>query len=550
MKKYLSVILTAAMLLSMTACTSAEQTELPAEGGTASAGAPEKPETGEEKPASSDETGTAAPAEPEIEHAESVDAPTAESTEEAAPETTTASTAPEAAPDKPASTTASPATEKPASTAPETAPEKPASTTRATTAATTYGPTDIGGSGGSGEVTEELDGFWYADEAPCEAAEDVPDTGGIGEFGVIAESAAAPKEGAYDPGYGEIWCPVEPEYPQIQPQAGLLTGGEWRDNDHWADWNALYSTREDWSVFKGDWRIEADSRLEVRVTDPDGNPVSGVKVSAAGVKVNSAVTDNNGRAYLFFKADASEDRMAMTVYLDNGDEIDYDPVGSGMVEFTCENPNSTEKKLDFMILCDTTGSMSDELEYLKEELQDIIRRVKEDNSNIPTRLSVNFYRDEGDEYVVREYPFTKDIDAACDAVGEQRAFGGGDFPEAVHTALDAALNDHDWDEDAVKILFIVLDAPPHSDPQVIDSVNNLIQQAAEMGVRIVPIASSGIDKSTEYLLRTMAFYTGGTYTFLTDDSGVGGGHIEPTVGAYNVEKLNDMMVRIVNGYLS
>ena len=71
-----------------------------------------------------------------------------------------------------------------------------------------------------------------------------------------------------------------------------------------------------------------------------------------------------------------------------------------------------------------------------------------------------------------------------------------------------------------------------------------------MGIRIVPIASSGIDKSTEYLLRTMAFTTGGTYTFLTDDSGIGGEHIEPTIGAYNVEKLNDMMVRIVNSYLA
>ena len=139
---------------------------------------------------------------------------------------------------------------------------------------------------------------------------------------------------------------------------------------------------------------------------------------------------------------------------------------------------------------------------------------------------------------------------ACRALAAEKAAGGGDTPEAVHTALESALNNHSWDENSVKIMFIVLDAPPHNDPQVIDSVNKLIKQAAEMGVRIIPIASSGIDKGTAYLLRTMAFTTGGTYTFLTNDSGIGGSHIEPTVGAYNVEKLNDMMVRIVNGYLS
>ena len=99
-------------------------------------------------------------------------------------------------------------------------------------------------------------------------------------------------------------------------------------------------------------------------------------------------------------------------------------------------------------------------------------------------------------------------------------------------------------------MFLVLDAPPHDDAQIVDSVNKSIREAAEKGIRIVPIASSGIDKSTEYLLRTMAFTTGGTYTFLTDDSGVGNSHLKPTVGAYNVEKLSDMMIRIVNSYLA
>ncbi|MDE7230229.1 MAG: VWA domain-containing protein, partial [Oscillospiraceae bacterium] len=211
--------------------------------------------------------------------------------------------------------------------------------------------------------------------------------------------------------------------------------------------------------------------------------------------------------------------------------------------------SSTAKKLDLMIMCDTTGSMSDELEYLKAELSDIVKKIKSDNANIPTRVSVNFYRDTEDEYEVRQFPFSENIDEVVKAIGEQSAEGGGDFPEAVHTALDSAVNKHDWNEDSVKIMFLVLDAPPHSDTQIVDSVNAYVAKAAEMGIRIIPIASSGIDKSTEYLLRTMAFTTGGTYTFLTNDSGIGGDHIEPTVGAFNVEKLGDMMVRIVNGYL-
>ena len=193
--------------------------------------------------------------------------------------------------------------------------------------------------------------------------------------------------------------------------------------------------------------------------------------------------------------------------------------------------------------------MGDELEYLKAELEDVVTRIKQENANIPVRISVNFYRDEGDEYVVREFPFTTDLDAAVRAISEQSADGGGDTPEAVHTALNSAVNSHDWDEDSIKVMFLVLDAPPHGDVQIIDDVVKHTRTAAEKGIRIVPVAASGVDKSCEYLLRSMAIMTGGTYTFLTDDSGIGYSHTEPTIGAYDVEKLNDMMVRIAGEYI-
>lgn len=337
--------------------------------------------------------------------------------------------------------------------------------------------------------------------------------------------------------------------PQITPQAGLLTGGEWNDNSHWVDWQELYSQRDDWNEYRASWEDKTNYRLAVTVTK-DGKPFQGVKVSCKGGQ--SAVTDNQGIAYLFF-----DDMVTFDLTIESGGDmvgamnIDWvDPKTDLTFHYEIEENVSSpiSKKLDLMIMCDTTGSMSDELEYLKEELSDVVTRIKNENANIPVRTSVNFYRDTGDEYEVREFPFSENLDYVVNAIGEQSADGGGDFPEAVHTALKSAI-DHDWDEDSVKIMFLVLDAPPHDDAQIIDQVNTLISQFAEKGIRVIPVASSGIDKSTEYLLRTMAFRTGGTYTFLTDDSGIGGGHIEATVGAYNVEKLNDMMVRIVNSYL-
>lgn len=408
-----------------------------------------------------------------------------------------------------------------------------------------YKPTDIGGTGRGDDGTAKaggiVDDFFYE-------AEDIVMDGAMLD-GAIAEADFAEPD----------CCPIptpEPPYtePQIPPQAGLLTGGEWRDNDNWDFWQSLYGSENysvDWEGYRDTWRTGADFRLEVTVKDSAGNAVDGARVVTDEPKY-SAVTDNHGKAYLFYSQDQVINGFTeLTVTFGDITASEKLTLGSDdSVEITLDSEaHKPAKTLDFMIMCDTTGSMWDELDYLKEELEDVVTRIKQENANIPTRLSVNFYRDEGDEYVVREFPFTTDLDAAVNAISEQSANGGGDTPEAVHTALNSAINSHDWDEDSIKIMFLVLDAPPHEDIQIIDETVKLVKQAAEKGIRIIPVASSGIDKSTEYLLRSMAFMTGGTYAFLTDDSGIGGDHIEPTIGSYEVEKLNDMMVRITGEYL-
>ena len=77
---------------------------------------------------------------------------------------------------------------------------------------------------------------------------------------------------------------------------------------------------------------------------------------------------------------------------------------------------------------------------------------------------------------------------------------------------------------------------------------NLIAQYAQSGIRIVPVVASGIDKSTEFLMRMTAIRTHGTYVFITDDSGIGGEHLEPTVGEYEVEFLSDLLVRLIGRF--
>ena len=201
-----------------------------------------------------------------------------------------------------------------------------------------------------------------------------------------------------------------------------------------------------------------------------------------------------------------------------------------------------------MYMVDTTGSMGDELNYIKAELVDMVNRITEKDQAVSIRVSVNFYRDEGDDYIVKYFDFREDINACYELIKNEKADGGGDTPEAVHTALDNAVNGHTWREDALKLCFLVLDAPPHSEEEI-QGINADLREtfikAAESGIRFIPVMCSGADKATEYLLRSLAAITNGTFIFLTDDSGIGNPHIETSVGDYNVEKLNDCMVRVV-----
>jgi len=49
-------------------------------------------------------------------------------------------------------------------------------------------------------------------------------------------------------------------------------------------------------------------------------------------------------------------------------------------------------------------------------------------------------------------------------------------------------------------------------------------------------------------MRFLSISTNGTYVFITDHSGIGNSHLEPTVGPYQVEFLNNQMVRLINKY--
>lgn len=207
--------------------------------------------------------------------------------------------------------------------------------------------------------------------------------------------------------------------------------------------------------------------------------------------------------------------------------------------------SSVRTKLDISFVLDTTGSMGDELNYLQVEIANIAQTIQARFPDLEQRYAVIPFRDNGDEYLTRNSGFLSDIGAFQAFLNEQSAAGGGDTPEALEQGLAEASANLNWGaEDTSKILFLITDAPPHENNEA-PSFEQLLA-LKERNIKIYPLGASGMDQKVELIMRIAALISGAQYLFLTDDSGVGNPHLEPSIPCYHVEKLSDLMIRVIN----
>ena len=344
-------------------------------------------------------------------------------------------------------------------------------------------------------------------------------------------------------------------------QAGVVTAGEWCDLTHWDFWSKLMQG-EAYSEMSDYWEFFTNNRVAVEVTDEGGNALAGVTVKllndANGAStIWETVTDSHGQAEcwlgLFQKTKADHLRVSLNgEMMESKPEVcSWDSLRQTMPvnKYVLKKSKTPSNQADIAFIVDATGSMSDEIFFLKQDLVDIINKVQSVRSGMKMRTAALFYRDEGDEYVTRHQNFTDDVNKTAAFVSEQDANGGGDYPEAVHTALEQSLQNLSWDGKArTRIAFLILDAPAHHEVAIIHSLQESIEKFAKQGIKVIPVAASGVDKNTEFMLRFFATATGGTYVFLTDHSGVGNSHIEASVGEYEVEQLNNLLIRLIKYY--
>ncbi len=335
------------------------------------------------------------------------------------------------------------------------------------------------------------------------------------------------------------------------PDAGKLTAGEVNDFSKWDYW-------QDFAVpildqYRKTWKFFPDKRVSVQLVNFDNNPIIGKELKLINDKkeiIWESVTDNRGSAELWISSllDQPVNSQQYSIIDGQGNVLAANAKefrnGQNLIKI---NENCLKKRaLELVFVVDATGSMGDEINYLKSELLDVLKKVESNLKNTNVRYGSVFYRDLGDEYVTKKFDFSNDAENLIQFIKNQQADGGGDTPEAVVEALETSIDELAWSkENSTKLMFLLLDAPPHLSNENIGKLNQKIQLASKKGITIIPIAASDTDKQTEYLMRTFALLTNGTYTFLTNESGIGNNHIKPTASEYEVEKLNDLLLRLI-----
>lgn len=334
-----------------------------------------------------------------------------------------------------------------------------------------------------------------------------------------------------------------------------LTAGEINDFAKWKVWNDI--AVKSLSEFKDKWDLFLSERYTVQVKNEDGFPIQGALVQLVGENGNvsfEALTDNTGKAELWGKMGLNDEwgdkAEAFIHYKDNTYSIQrLTPFKKGVNTRIINEACGASNKVDIAFVVDATGSMGDEIDYLKAELNDVIYHSKNNLPELTFNFANIFYRDHGDSYLTRRQDFTDVLSSSINFINDQQAGGGGDYEEAVEVALNEAIDSLAWSSDArTRILFLVLDAPPHNTLKIREELKIIIRKAASKGIRIVPMVASGMRNDGEFLMRSLALGTNGTSVFLSDDSGIGSGHVKPSTDEFKVETLNDILIRIIETY--
>lgn len=175
--------------------------------------------------------------------------------------------------------------------------------------------------------------------------------------------------------------------------------------------------------------------------------------------------------------------------------------------------NNDTPTIEVVFVLDATGSMTSLIEGAKRKIWSIANQIIIGDPMPNVRIGLVAYRDRGDEYIVKAYNLSEDIDKIYSNLIGITAAGGGDFPEDVNKALEYAVDSMNWSEDnnVLRLVFLVGDAPPHMDYNDERDYIEICKNAISQDI-IINTVRCGSDNSTEEVWKEIAHLAEGNYT--------------------------------------
>jgi hypothetical protein len=299
-------------------------------------------------------------------------------------------------------------------------------------------------------------------------------------------------------------------------------------------------------------------RIAIRVLDSQGRGVANAEVSvkAGGKTIGSGKTYADGSFFLY------------PLELDGGKAQDYlveakAKGASASAEVSRSGPRVVAMALgaarfipaplpvDVLFVLDTTGSMGEEIERLRSTIEIISANITALKPKPSLRFGMVLYRDREDDYDTKVVPFTGDLGKFQRALDDVGAGGGGDDPEDLQAALRDAMLSMKWNDEGIRLGFIITDAQPHLDYGQDYSYARAAREAKAKGIKLFSIGVGGLPLEGEYPLRQIAQYTQGKYIFLTygekgESAGGREGSVSHHTGSnYATDKLEAIVIKFV-----
>ena len=310
--------------------------------------------------------------------------------------------------------------------------------------------------------------------------------------------------------------------------------------------------------------VDVTNRIVVRAVDGQGKPASYATFvfrNAKGAEVARRTAYADGRALFFPSENPAYGQPGVTVEASwKGETVRaaVDPQGKKTIDLVFRAGGAVPARVpvDICFVLDTTGSMADEIQRLRNTLSAVHAAILAAPEKPDVRFGMVLYRDRGDQYVTQKIEFTDAVERFQGALNLVGAGGGGDEPEDLQAALAVTLQKLTWRTGAVRVAFVITDAPPHVYPDQKINYGEAARNAAAQGIKIVGIGASGLSTQGEIVLRHLAEVTMAQFVFLTygetgdsDETGSPARVSHHTGANFQARDLDAIIVRFVKSEL-